>query len=319
MADIIPNYNRSSKEKIEDIAPKVIPELKKGVSLEGDKNYEEEIYSKEQLEFHDKAKINVFTADNIPSRWGHNQLRSTWHFDKNRDPDSETTFVIPCRFTNDLSEVVDYCLKNQSAEVETVGNYRPRDKSRQDHDLHDAELMDVKRATGENDLIVFKKILLVNRKFNDKGEFKKIVNPDPMFDIFYKMMDYLGVDVHMSRLHIQRLGQVTPMHIDQQMRYARDGWKQIWQEAGADKNPLKLRRFLIMLQDWDYGHAWLFGNKYFQQYKSGTAVTYDWCNMPHGTANFGYNPRLTLQFTGFISEKTQYLIDNPDPNREVYL
>ena len=36
------------------------------------------------------------------------------------------------------------------------------------------------------------------------------------------MIDTLEVEVHSSpRMHIQKLGQVTPIHIDQQMRYAR--------------------------------------------------------------------------------------------------
>ena len=50
-------------------------------------------------------------------------------------------------------------------------------------------------------------------------------------------------------------------------------------------------------------------------YKAGTCITYDWCNMPHGTANFGFTPRVTFQFTGFVSDKVQHMIDNPDPNR----
>jgi hypothetical protein len=37
--------------------------------------------------------------------------------------------------------------------------------------------------------------------------------------------------------------------------------------------------------------------------------------MPHGTANFGFTPRVTFQFTGFVSDKVQHMIDNPDPNR----
>jgi hypothetical protein len=94
------------------------------------------------------------------------------------------------------------------------------------------------------------------------------------------------------------------------MRYARPGWRKIWTDAGADKQPLKLRRFLIMLQPWTQGHVWQFGNKYFQGYTGGEAVTYDWCNMPHGTANFAYEPRFTFQITGFVGEKMQGWIDD---------
>ena len=46
-------------------------------------------------------------------------------------------------------------------------------------------------------------------------------------------------------------------------------------------------------------------------------MTFDWPNVPHGTANFSFNKRYTMQITGIISEKTQWLIDNPDPNRVI--
>ena len=158
--------------------------------------------------------------------------------------------------------------------------------------------------------------MVVRSKFKE-GEDNYHVqrNPAPEYAILLRMIDELEVEVHQSRMHIQKLGQVTPIHIDQQMRYARPGWRKVWTDAGADKNPLKLRRFLVHLQDWDYGHVWQFGNTYHQGYKAGTCITYDWCNMPHGTANFGFTPRVTFQFTGFIGDKVQHMIDNPDPNR----
>ena len=47
-------------------------------------------------------------------------------------------------------------------------------------------------------------------------------NPAPEYEILLRMIDTLEVEVHQSRMHIQKLGQVTPIHIDsQQMRYAR--------------------------------------------------------------------------------------------------
>ena len=98
------------------------------------------------------------------------------------------------------------------------------------------------------------------------------------------------------------------MHIDNQMRYARQKWRKIWKDGGGDKDPLKLRRFLIALNDWDYGHAWHFGNTTYSQYKAGECVAYDWTGVPHGTANFGFTDRLTLQLTGFVTDKTKELM-----------
>ena len=80
--------------------------------------------------------------------------------------------------------------------------------------------------------------------------------------------------------------------------------------SGADKNPLMLRRILISLTPWDYGHVWQFGNTYYQGYDAGECVVYDWCNMPHAAANMGYTPRITLQATGFINDKFIDLMHN---------
>ena len=86
------------------------------------------------------------------------------------------------------------------------------------------------------------------------------------------------------------------------MRYARPGWRKIWLDGGGDKDPLRLRRFPTLLQDWDYGHVWQFGNYYPPamfpaQLLHMIGVTY------HGTANFGFTPLNILDYR-FISDKT---------------
>jgi len=294
------NYN--SKELVSDLIPDIIPEFQEGVNIK-DTQYSEELYSDEQLERHNKSNMNVFTVDGIPSRWYHNKLRSNWHFDPKADPQEET-FKVMCTFKGDWSAGIEKALKD--SKEQTIGNYRPRNDSLQDKDLHDGELMDVKRASGKEDVSCMYNDTLVNLKNADEWE----INDAPEYKPFHNMAKVVGMEVHQMRVHIQLLGQVTPFHIDQQMRYARPKWREKWISTGADKNPLKLRRLLIALNDWDYGHVWQFGNTYYHQYEAGECVVYDWCNMPHGTANFGYTPRFTLQITGFVSEKTEELIRN---------
>jgi len=305
--------NYHSGEKIEDLYKNVKDADHKKVegNTQKDSNYEDEMYSEEQIARHNKMD-NIFKVDNVPSRWEHNKTRSTFHFDPFGDP-TEQTFIITNRFVGDFEPAVKYAIAN--AKEQTIGNYRPRNLSKQDKDLHDGEIQDIITASGKDDLSAMYHDSVIRRKVDEDGNYKVQENRIPEYEVLFNMIDTLGVEVHQSRLHIQKLGQVTPAHIDQQMRYARPGWRKIWTEAGADKNPLKLRRFLVMLQDWDYGHVWQFGNTYYQGYKAGECITYDWCNMPHGTANFGYTPRVTFQFTGFISEKTQEYINNPDKNR----
>lgn len=304
--------NYDSKEKVVDILPEYIPDVNEGDTVK-DSNYVDEMYSDEQLERH-KDEANIFKVDGVPSRFEHNKERSTWHFDPMLPAAEE--FQVICKFQGDWEAGLERALND--ADEQTLGNYRPRSQSKQDKDLQEGELMDVKRASGKDDVSCMYNTGL--RRLKDKETLANGGDPvwndrrPPEYDPFWNMAEGLGIEVHQMRVHVQLLGQVTPMHIDQQMRYARPQWRKIWKDGGGDKNPLNLRRVLIALGDWDYGHAWCFGNKWYSGYKAGECVMYDWCNMPHGTANFGYNPRFTLQITGFISDKTRELMKNGSAN-----
>jgi hypothetical protein len=301
------NVNYYSGENVKDLIPSEIPEKQEGVQLE-DSNYSTELYSDSQLKKHAESDMNVFTVDGIPSRWEHNKLHSTWHFDTKGDP-QEDTLTIMCKFKGDWQAGIEKALSE--AKEFTIGNYRKRNMSQQDKELHDGELMDVQRASGMDDVsCMYHHTLVVLKDIGPDGELIWKKDKSPEYEVFFRMFDAIGLQVHQSRIHIQRLGQVTPIHIDQQMRYARANWRKLWTDAGADKNPLKLRRIMISLVPYDFGHVWQFGNTYYQGYDAGECLTYDWCNMPHGTANFGFSPRITLQATGFITEKTEWLIAN---------
>ena len=243
--------NYHSGEKIDDLfdAVKKAEHKKQEGVTQKDHNYETEIYSEEQMEQH-KTMDNIFKVDGVPSRWEHNKLRANWHFDPFGDPNEET-FAVTCRFEGDFEPAVRYAIEN--SKEQTIGNYRNRNLSKQDKDLHDGEIQDIITASGKDDLSSMYHDTVIKKTFDKDGNYKVKKNKAPEYEVLIRMIDALGVDVHQSRLHIQKLGQVTPIHIDQQMRYARPGWRKVWTEAGADKNPLMLRRFLVMLQDWDYG------------------------------------------------------------------
>ena len=302
-------YHKSG-EKVEDIIPKSIPEKDTTKNIK-DSMYSDEMYSEEQKERHEKSDINVFSVDGVPSRWEHNKKMSKWHFDPFKKPE-DSEFKVVCKFQGDWSLDVENGKKRSNEE--TLLHYRPRGAGRQDKDLHDGELLDIQRASGRNDHSA-----MFNYKFASAIGFEKKSDNSykqgncwyrPGFETFVNIVEALGLDCHQGRIHIQKLGQSTPFHIDQQMRYSRSKWRDIWLNAGADKDPLKLRRFLIALNDWDYGHVWQFGNSYYHQYHAGECVVYDWTNMPHATSNMGYSDRITLQLTGFISDKTRDLMEN---------
>ena len=302
------NKNYDTGELVSDLIPKEIPKLTQGVNI-NDTNYQDDMYSDDQLKRHADAEMNPFTVDGIPSRWYHNKLRSTWHFDPKGDS-QEQTFNVICKFKGDWDSGIKRALSR--SQEHTIGNYRKRSQSLQDQSLHDGELLDVQRASGRDDVSCMYYDTICNLKgFDENGNEDWKIDDHPAYKPFFNMFKEIGMyDVHMSRVHIQRLGQVTPFHIDQQMRYARSHWRKRWLDAGADKNPLKLRRVLISLTPWDYGHVWQFGNTYYQGYDAGECVVYDWTNMPHAASNMGYTPRITLQATGFMDERFEWLLEN---------
>ncbi len=59
----------------------------------------------------------------------------------------------------------------------------------------------------------------------------------------------------------------------------------------------------VFLDDQKQGQVWKQGNN-FLTWKKGDCFTWPWRDIPHGTANFGHDPRPTLNITGEVTEET---------------
>jgi hypothetical protein len=95
----------------------------------------------------------------------------------------------------------------------------------------------------------------------------------------------------MDRLHVQRPGEVWNLHLDKLYKWDPD-------------HPEQVMRIMIQLTDWRPGQFWAYGNYYYSQWRSGDVTTFDWANIPHATANAGFDPRVTLQLTGIRTAAT---------------
>jgi hypothetical protein len=111
-------------------------------------------------------------------------------------------------------------------------------------------------------------------------------------EIFNKILDGLGMDNSKMRLHVQNPGQVWNLHLDKL-------------EKWNPEDPSKVIRIMIALNDWEPGHFFSYGNYIYSGWRAGDVTTFDWQNIPHSTANAGHNPRITLQITGVITDKTK--------------
>jgi len=107
----------------------------------------------------------------------------------------------------------------------------------------------------------------------------------------------IGLDKCMNRIHVQQPGELWNLHIDKLYKW-------------APENPESIMRIFIQLTDWRPGQFWEFGNYHWNQWRAGDVVTFDWVNMPHCTANSGYDPRVTFQLTGIRTDKTMDFLAN---------
>ena len=109
--------------------------------------------------------------------------------------------------------------------------------------------------------------------------------------VFQPMIDQFGLADCMARLHVQKPGEMWNVHIDKLSKW-------------APNNPDSVIRIMIQLTDWKQGQFWEFGNYHWRCWRAGDVVSFDWPNIPHATANAGYDPRVTLQLTGVKTAQT---------------
>ena len=95
-------------------------------------------------------------------------------------------------------------------------------------------------------------------------------------------------------VHIQKVGQVFPYHID---FFHRRRWK----DAPQDK----VIRVQVMLTDWEPGQCLGYGNGIYTHWKAGDFHTFDHASVPHWTSNANYKPRVSLLITGVKTPETE--------------
>jgi len=220
------------------------------------------------------------------SRWEFTKSRSKWHFNSKKDTNLGLDSYTPvCRFDVDFTEAINLCTPR--ARVSTWSSRNNFDKNIASSGLYSA-------TAEENDLI--------NAGADPKQE---IFFRAPAEDvkIFRKISDWLGLEDPMIKFHNQTTGQMLHLHIDNFA--ARPERENSFKVTEMDTNPDIMRRFAIMLADWEMGQAWMFGNNMYWGWRAGECITWDWMDMPHATVNAGWKPRPLLQITGKQTQRTK--------------
>lgn len=94
-------------------------------------------------------------------------------------------------------------------------------------------------------------------------------------------------------LFVQLPGQTIPCHVDTYSTYIR--------RVGGKPDYSKLRRYMIFVRDWDFGHFFHWGNTCINQWKAGDL----WKlrnGIYHGSANAGVNPKITIHWSGEVEK-----------------
>ena len=120
---------------------------------------------------------------------------------------------------------------------------------------------------------------------------------------FKQFAEEIGLKNSLARFHVQFPGEVTAWHTDifsPAHEFLDEDVQDFDDESvGKDKN---IRRILIALEDWSVGQFFLFGKTMWTEWAAGDVVSWNY-GVPHGTANMGYFPRISVSITGKITDK----------------
>jgi hypothetical protein len=203
------------------------------------------------------------------SNWEAGKAQSDYHFDWHRHEMAGHDFKWLARFHGNWdTELEEIKAVSQPKTWGTRGKqYHP------DHPDLIAEENDLRNAGMSTDTVIFRK------HFDFEG-------------IWKTMIDQLGLVNSKQAFHIQYPGEMLNLHIDKQYE--------------MNEDPSRVARFFIFLEDWKPGQFLHMGTS-FMQWRRGDLIWFDWRNMPHASANAGWEPRCLIQITGTMTRKTEEL------------
>ena len=215
----------------------------------------------------------------MKSNWEISRSKSTYHFDSRRLDPPETVMAylghIESMWSMDLKDIVEHARPATWATRGYKGEgieAPPEELEREEYDLI------------SNGMPVDLPITHLNWRIPESLQ---------------RISDAFALENCMNRIHVQHPGEVWNLHIDKLYKW-------------DPEHPEQIMRIMIQLTDWQPGQFWEYGNYHYNQWRAGDVTTFDWANIPHSTANAGFNPRVTFQLTGIRTAATMdYLAQLP--------
>ena len=141
-------------------------------------------------------------------------------------------------------------------------------------------------------------ILFVNKVDNFNFDIKELLGTRKVWE------DKIGIDYDTALIRLMAYlpGQILPWHHDNLGNWCRNN-KHInpdIDEQMCDLGPI--RRYLVMVTDWHWGHVIQFQNSYYPRWKSGEVYNLP-IPLPHCSANIGIRLKLTCSISGAVTSE----------------
>ena len=115
----------------------------------------------------------------------------------------------------------------------------------------------------------------------------------------YKIAEMTGLKDYSIALFKQKPGHTNPWHFDT--------YYTVQKKYGVKKDELhKIKRYLVFLEDWDWGHFLQVGNNVLSNWIKGDTYTWGY-GMYHLSSNAGIKDKLTMQITGLVTDDSLHL------------
>jgi hypothetical protein len=216
------------------------------------------------------------------SNWEYCRTRSRYHFDPTHQDKHGEWFQVFGRFASTWQEEL-ATVKSRTRGMNFENRKWTMGRNGPASPMLAQEEYDIQRGGGDPKVILAD----ITDDFTDLPELKKVV-------------DFFGLERVMSRVLVQRTGQTFVLHLDK--------IDDLYPGVPFDQ----LVRIHVMLEDWQPGQFYQYGNYTYQNWQAGDAHYFDWPSVPHSTANASNQERVTLQVTGIITDRTRHILENPE-------